>query len=836
MAKDENKGSRKMSNRERAKRRKELARDEVQNNNQNAKQPLGVKWGKQILLTGLFATAIIFICFVGQDPPSLRTLGEVAPENVYADRDFKYLSEVRRAEAEEWIRSSTPREFSQNFSGEEAYSKALIRLQEGLLSIENLAVDTQEQASLSLINELEANFQLIISPDEFAWLKKWQNFSSGKDLFSSVMQKLRILHLRGVVKYPSTDQKFISEANATRIIESAMLTLSSDLVILSNIDGGSRFLLEPEEVKTDYPYLSNNLSEIKNSLEDGGPFPEGGLILQDLIESADENASFEAQELRNELAAVFAEFGLKGLHLRTIDREATTASQERAIAQMDPPIVSVKEGDVILKMGSKVTESDLEKYSKYLNLTVEDRNLLPKRIFITLGTFLFSVIYITLIMPDFWRDTARSGIVSVSILANLGLSRFILELGGTELFGENAVLVGLLPSLLPVAFASMIVMTTVGPRMATLTALMTSIFHASMQNAGIDAFATGFSSALMGAFFCREVRLRGAALKAGAIAGLTAAVMLVGIGFASGSGAFASINQAAVSLLVGVFTGALVLGAMPLIENGFKVATDATLFELTDFNHPLLRKMQVEAPGSYHHSLMVANLSENAAIAVGANPILCRAASLFHDIGKMTQPHYFTENQGDFDNPHDRKNPSMSALIIKSHIKEGIDMAREHKLPKILRDVIRQHHGTTLVKYFYHQAQEKMKQETLGLGDAESDKPDESTYRYDGPKPRFKESAIIFFADSVEAAARSLPKVTQHSVEELLENIFNDRLEDGQLDECPLTLEEVSKIKQSFVKTTLNMLHSRIEYPSEDKNNGRRKDTSTPFNESTASS
>ena len=836
MAKDENKGSRKMSNRERAKRRKELARDEVQNNNQNAKQPLGVKWGKQILLTGLFATAIIFICFVGQDPPSLRTLGEVAPENVYADRDFKYLSEVRRAEAEEWIRSSTPREFSQNFSGEEAYSKALIRLQEGLLSIENLAVDAQEQASLSLINELDANFQLIISQDEFLWLKKWQNFSSGKDLFSSIMQKLRILHLRGVVKYPSTDQKFISEANATRIIESAMLTLSSDLVILSNIDGGSRFLLEPEEVKTDYPYLSNNLSEIKNSLEDGGPFPEGGLILQDLIESTDENASFEAQELRNELAAVFAEFGLKGLHLRTIDREATTASQERAIAQMEPPIVSIKEGDVILKMGSKVTESDLEKYSKYLNLTVEDRNLLPKRIFITLGTFLFSVIYITLIMPDFWKDTARSGIVSVSILANLGLSRFILELGGTELFGENAVLVGLLPSLLPVAFASMIVMTTVGPRMATLTALMTSIFHASMQNAGIDAFATGFSSALMGAFFCREVRLRGAALKAGAIAGLTAAVMLVGIGFASGSGAFASINQAAVSLLVGVFTGALVLGAMPLIENGFKVATDATLFELTDFNHPLLRKMQVEAPGSYHHSLMVANLSENAAMAVGANPILCRAASLFHDIGKMTQPHYFTENQGDFDNPHDRKNPSMSALIIKSHIKEGIDMAREHKLPKILRDVIRQHHGTTLVKYFYHQAQEKMKQETLGLGDAESDKPDESTYRYDGPKPRFKESAIIFFADSVEAAARSLPKVTQHSVEELLENIFNDRLEDGQLDECPLTLEEVSKIKQSFVKTTLNMLHSRIEYPSEDKNNGRRKDTSTPFNESTASS
>ena len=831
MAKEENKGARRMSNRERAKRRKELVRDEIQDGNLSGQNTIGLKWSKQVFLTIFFATALIFICFVGQDPPSLRTLGEVAPENVYSDRDFKYISDVRRIEAEEWIRSSTPREFAQNFAGEEAFSKAIIRLQDGLLNIDSLSMDSKEQALLSLVNEMEANFKLVVSNEELKWIGKWQNFSEGRDLFSLIMQKLRMLHLRGVVKYPSTDQKFISEANATRVIESAMLSLSSDLVILSSVDEGLRFLLSPDEIKTEYPFLARNLDDIKTSLEDGGPFPQGGLLLHDLIESADENASFEAQKFRNDLAAKFSNFAQKGLHLRTIDREATTASQERAIAQMEPSLVSVEEGDIILKMGSKVTEADLEKYSKYLNLTLEDRNLLPKRIFITIGTFLFSIIYITLIMPDFWKDTARSGIVSVSILANLGLSRFILELGGTELFGENAFLVGLLPSLLPLAFASMIVMTTVGPRMATLTALMTSIFHATMQNAGIDTFAIGFSSALMGAFFCREVRLRGSALKAGALAGLTAAVMSIGIGLASGSGAFTSINQAGVSLFVGVFTGALVLGAMPLIENVFKVATDATLFELTDFNHPLLRKMQVEAPGTYHHSLMVANLSENAAIAVRANPILCRAASLFHDIGKMTQPNYFTENQGDFDNPHDQKNPSMSALIIKSHVKEGIDMAREHKLPKILRDVIRQHHGTTLVKYFYHQAQEKMKQETLGLGDMESDKPDESTYRYDGPRPRFKESAIIFFADSVEAAARSLPKVTQHSVEELLENIFSDRLEDGQLDECPLTLEEVSKIKRSFVKTTLNMLHTRVEYPTEEKNNGNRRDTFTPFNE-----
>jgi putative nucleotidyltransferase with HDIG domain len=352
--------------------------------------------------------------------------------------------------------------------------------------------------------------------------------------------------------------------------------------------------------------------------------------------------------------------------------------------------------------------------------------------------------------------------------------------------------------------------------MAALSALMTSVFHATMQNSGIEAFSNSLVAGLVGAYFCREIRLRGSVLKAGAMAGLTGAILSLGVGFISSGGGINLVNHALASLVIGLFTGGFVLAVMPLIENLFKVATDATLFELTDFNHPLLRRMQVEAPGTYHHSLMVANLSENAAIAVGANPILCRACSLFHDIGKIAQPHYFTENQGEFGNPHNRQNPAMSALIIKSHVKEGIDMARENGLPKIIRDVIRQHHGTTLVKYFYHQAKKKIKQEKLPYGDLADDEPDESTYRYDGPKPRFKESAIIFFADSVEAAARSLPKVTHHSVEELLEKIFQDRLEDNQLDECPLTLEEVAKIKESFIKTTLNMLHSRIEYPDDD--------------------
>ena len=754
----------------------------------------------------------------------------MAPENIYSDRLFSYESEIIRKEAEEWIRSSTPREFSRNRAGEEGFKKAIIRLQEGLILLNSMDDETIDNARSSLLQELESNFNLNITLEELDFLFLWRNFSGKLTFFDVIKNLLEKLHLTGVVKFPSVDQKFISESNATLKINNEMLNLANDLIVIEGIENGLRFNLEAEKLVDQYPALHLYLTNLKEHLSNDGPFPENGLLLEDLIESGDENASFAAQQFRNNFAGNLSSFVKKGLFLREIDRERTTEAQNHAISQMEQPIVTIKEGELILKKGKELTESDLEKFGEFLSLTSEDRDLLPKRIFITVGTFLIAIFYISLVLPNFWQDSVRTTIVAIAIISNLCLSRLILELGSTDLFGGNSILVGIIPYLIPVAFAPMIVMISVGPRMAALSALMTSVFHAAMQNAGIEALAVSLSAALVGAYFCREIRHRGSVLKAGAMAGLTSAVLAIGIGFASGGGGMASINHSLASLVIGVFTGGLVLSAMPLIEHGFKVATDATLFELTDFNHPLLRKMQVEAPGTYHHSLMVANLSENAAVAVGANPILCRACSLFHDIGKMTQPHYFTENQGEFGNPHNRQNPAMSALIIKSHVKEGVEIARENGLPKIIRDVIRQHHGTTLVKYFYHQAKQKSKQEKLPYSD-DVIEPDESTYRYDGPKPRFKESAIIFFADSVEAAARSLPKVTQHSVEELLEKIFQDRLEDLQLDECPLTLEEVAKIKKSFIKTTLNMLHSRVEYPDEDKNLNGSRESSSPFNE-----
>jgi putative nucleotidyltransferase with HDIG domain len=412
---------------------------------------------------------------------------------------------------------------------------------------------------------------------------------------------------------------------------------------------------------------------------------------------------------------------------------------------------------------------------------------------------------------------------------NLLIIRVLIELGEVTL-AENRPWLSIIPYLAPYAIAPIIIAVMVGTAPAVLAALIISVLFGIIQDNSIEFLLIAFLSGVIGSYFSSNIRQRSKLVRAGLIAGIAAA---------SAGAVIAALNnfslgligqQFIFALIVGALTGIITAGVLPVFEQAFKVTTEITLLELTDFNHPLLRRMQIEAPGTYHHSLMVANLSENAAASIGASPLLCRASCFFHDIGKLVKPDYFTENQKDGINPHDQKNPSMSALVIKAHVKEGVELARKHKLPRVIIDVIRQHHGTGLIQFFYHQAQQQQDDgqatlafETKNGRGKEKKKVEESTYRYDGPKPAFKESAIILFADSVEAASRSLKKVTQPAVEELIDNIFRSRIEDGQLDECPLTFQELNQIRSSFVYTILNMLHARIEYPKTEKELEREK-------------
>jgi putative nucleotidyltransferase with HDIG domain len=250
------------------------------------------------------------------------------------------------------------------------------------------------------------------------------------------------------------------------------------------------------------------------------------------------------------------------------------------------------------------------------------------------------------------------------------------------------------------------------------------------------------------------------------------------------------------------------------------LTTDISWLEAADLNHPLLRRLTIEAPGTYHHSLVVANLAESAAEVIGANPTMCRVCAYFHDIGKLVKPEYFTENMRAGRNPHDDLAPTMSALIIIAHVKEGVDLALKYKLNQRIIDVIQEHHGTSLVGYFHKRAlqqQEDARQGGKIMNIREEDIPEvrEESFRYGGPRPQSREAGIISLADACESASRCLEKVTPNRLEQLIHDIIEKRIIDGQLDECDLTMREVNAIAENFAYTLTNMLHSRIAYPTD---------------------
>lgn len=254
------------------------------------------------------------------------------------------------------------------------------------------------------------------------------------------------------------------------------------------------------------------------------------------------------------------------------------------------------------------------------------------------------------------------------------------------------------------------------------------------------------------------------------------------------------------SILSGIFT----IGFLPVFESVFDVVTTIKLLELANPNNPLLKRLLTEAPGTYHHSMLVANLSELAAEAIGANSVFARVACYYHDVGKLKRPYFFRENQMGGINPHDKIGPTLSTLIITSHVKDGVELAKEYKIPKAIQDIIIQHHGSSLVKYFYI----TMKNST--------DKPEdvlEDDFRYQGADPLSKEAGIIMLADGVEAAVRSIKEPNKEKIEKMVDSIIKARLDSGHLDNSDLTLRDLKDIKEAFLKGLSGIYHERIEYP-----------------------
>ena len=358
--------------------------------------------------------------------------------------------------------------------------------------------------------------------------------------------------------------------------------------------------------------------------------------------------------------------------------------------------------------------------------------------------------------------------------------------------------------LVPVALAAMLLAIAYNPHFALMVTFGLCLLTSLAFGTGISHFVIMMGGTAAGVLTLNEVRTRTKIIKVGATAALAYFVLTWATGLWQSQPIALITSDSLWRAGWGLMAGFLLGGCLPFIENTFGIVTGISLLELGDITHPLLQELVRRAPGTHNHSLTVGAIAESAAERIGAHALLVRIGAYFHDIGKMLKPHYFIENQLGGVNRHNNLAPAMSTLIIIGHVKDGVDLGRQHNLPERIIDLIEQHHGTTLVEYFYHQASRRTDDGSTVL---------EGAFRYPGPKPQSKEAAILMVADAVESASRTLSEPTPARIENLVRIMIEKRLHDGQFDECGLTLKEIAEIRESLIKSLIGIYHGRVKYP-----------------------
>ena len=461
--------------------------------------------------------------------------------------------------------------------------------------------------------------------------------------------------------------------------------------------------------------------------------------------------------------------------------------------------------------------------------------------------FVIALLFLAIAMTQLWinqpktfSQNSRVLLVFGTILVQLAVTKLLLVLCNDSTFRFLKPEMGGL--IAPYAFAPLVLSVLLGRNHGLYAAVSVSLWS-SVLFGKIDAplLVTSLISGFTAVYLTLQVRRRSKLIRAGLGVGLAIWLLSLTFGLIGPISLFAPMAndwgliglQSALAVGNGIVTATVVGGVLPILEHLFQITTDISWLEASDLNHPLLRRMTIEAPGTYHHSLVVANLAEAAAEAIGANATLCRVCSYFHDVGKLVKPEYFTENMNFERNPHDELAPTMSALIIIAHVKEGVDLALKHKLNQRIIDIIQEHHGTSLVYYFYQRALQQQEDARAGgkiTNIREEDIPEvrEESFRYSGPKPQTKESAIVSLADMVESASRSLEKPTPQKIEQLVKELIEERIADRQLDECDLTLGDLTIIADRFRFTLMTMLHRRIAYPRQETKFAVTRDESLP--------
>ncbi len=506
-------------------------------------------------------------------------------------------------------------------------------------------------------------------------------------------------------------------------------------------------------------------------------------------------------------------------------RAETAARVENVAARVIPRSQVFRRGQVLIRRGDTVSPT-VARTLRVLNSQRQDLGLYTRTAGIALLT--------TLMILGWWRIPTRfSGIDSATnrslvfllLVLFLGLDRLVLFVAtAVSQHSQDSVLASAsaLHWLLPNAAGPLTVLLLLGPQAAILFAVCMAMMVGILLGGDFAFVVYALVCGLLGVFVAQQIKDRTGLTRVGTLVGLGGVLVLAILEVFTGfPNSFRAVATSAVwAFLAGPLAVAVVTFILPHLERLFGVTTDLRLLELSNQNLPLLKRLSLQAPGTYQHSLAVGNLAEVGADAVGANSLLLRVCAYYHDVGKLVKPEYFVENQRGV-NPHDSLSPSMSVLVIKSHVKEGLEMARKEKLPLPIRQAIATHHGTKMIRYFFTKAQ--------ALAGVDGGEVREGNFRYPGPKPHTKELGILLLADAVEAAARTIDSPSPSKIQAMISRIFADTLEDGQLDDSALTFSELDKIAQAFMWVLTNMYHHRIDYPGFDFNRRQSKRDSGPI-------
>lgn len=582
----------------------------------------------------------------------------------------------------------------------------------------------------------------------------------------------------------TTIREFFSKVEELQSIEDK--SLEEKIEILGE---DSRILLSKNEYNTVLKLDMDELKNFENNISD--------LINQIMgVGIKEEEIEYEKENIKKIFESIDSTDGEKELGIslinntiqanKFIDEEATQRRKDEEIEKIEP--VVIKEHQVIVRKGDTIDSNSLE--------LIKESGLLKEK--------------------DGYDKKTVIGIIVLILLLQLIIFGYI-YLFNREVLSDNRLLIlmiiitsiilisegihGISPFIMPASAAALLIAILIDVRLSLIVNIFIIFILSFTLKLDDTIMAMYLISGSVGAFMVTKQEQRYNILLNGLIIGAANVLVIVAFGLIKKVEFVDILVKSAYGLMNGVFCAVLTIGTLPIWENVFKILTPLKLLELSNPNQKLLKRLLLEAPGTYHHSIVVGNLSERAAEAIGADPLIARAGAYYHDIGKLNRPYFFKENQLGMDNPHDKLQASMSTLVITNHAKDGVALGKKHKLPKEIVDIIGQHHGDTAVMYFYYQA--KKEDENVKI----------ENFRYPGPKPQTREAAIVMLADSTEAAVRSIKNPDKKSVEEMIRSIIKGKLDDDQLEECDLTLKDLNMIARAFSSILMGIFHERIEYP-----------------------